>query len=133
MAVYGWRVYNAAGALLYDDSVIMSRWLGSYTIPLQASSTGLPPSGWSKLGLATYRYVISNIPFNGGVPFAYVLPTPGLALPQGTFAYNHPDIVCGANSITLTYTERGLMYPDDTTAGYIGGMTIHYGVYTSNT
>ncbi|MBV4366304.1 hypothetical protein [Erwinia phyllosphaerae] len=119
MSTYGWQVFDAAGNLLYDHSVIMSRWLGSYDIPLMS---------W---GGADWSQRISGIAFSGGTPFAYCTPIAGLIVPsQRTYAYSPPDIYCGTNYIDISYNARILSFPDDTSNSLaFGGLTVHWGVY----
>lgn len=119
MSTYGWQVFDENGKLLYDDSVIMSRWLGSYSVPLMS---------W---GGANWNYRIANIPFRGGTPFAYCVPTAGLTIPSNrTYAYSPPDIYCGSDYVDISYNTRILSFPDDTAYSLaFGGVTVHWGVY----
>lgn len=128
MSVYGWEIYDESGALLYDHSVIMSRMLGSYSVPwitTEFNATNIDAVVWS--------YTVPNIAFSGGTPYVFWLPTPGLTVPASrSFSFIPPDIDIGASSITLKYTPRMLGYADDTTyPNCIGGVTIFWGVYNS--
>ncbi|MBE5251716.1 hypothetical protein [Mixta mediterraneensis] len=119
MSEYGWQVFDANENLLYDDSVIMSKWLGSYTVPMMSC------------GGADWSQRISGIAFRDGTPFAYCVPTPGLIVPADrTFAYSPPNIYCGADYIDISYNSRILSFPDDTAYSLaFGGVTVHWGVY----
>ncbi len=119
MSTYGWQVFDDSGDLLYDDTVIMSRQLGSYDIPLMS---------W---GGDAWTYRISDIAFSGGTPFAYCVPIAGLVVPSNrTYAYSPPDIYCGSDYIDISYNSRILSFPDDLSYSLsFGGLTVCWGVY----
>lgn len=119
MSEYGWEVYDANGALLYDDTVVMSKWLGSYQIPIITQ------------GGATWSQRIGGVAFRDGTPFAYCVATPGIVVPaNNVYAYSPPNIYCGPDYIDLSYNARILSFPDDTSyPPAFGGITVHWGVY----
>ncbi|BBO63968.1 hypothetical protein SMATCC274_32310 [Serratia marcescens] len=121
---YGWQISDVKGNMVADHTVIMSRWLGSYDIGM-IQWWGNPPHYWS--------HRIENIPFNGGTPYCYTVPTPGIVMPDGWgTAYAPPDIYCGPNYIDLSYNDTIRSYPDDLGIGLLLGMlTVHWGVYNA--
>lgn len=115
---YGWQIFNESGKLVADNSVIMSRRLGTYDIPFIKGSS----SGWS-------TKITAN--FSGGTPFVHCSVIPNMTVPSdGAWAPIIPDVVISGNTITLSYNWKHFSYPDDLgTALYAGAIRVHYGVY----
>lgn len=118
MSTYGWQVFGSDGTLLYDNSVIMSRRLGTYDI------------GFVKYG-DNFSVTISNLQLNGGTPFAHCTQRSGLVVPAGfVFSSIPPDIIMTGNSITISYPRNLFSYPDDLGLPLcLGAYTVNYGVY----
>lgn len=119
MSEYGWEIYDESGRLLYDDSVVMSKWLGSYQIPIITQGGG----NWSLR--------INNIPFRDGTPFTWCVATPNIIIPDKfNYAYSPPNVYCAVDYIDISYNDRILSFPDDLGYGLaLGGITVHWGVY----
>lgn len=121
MASYGWQIFKADGSLNVDNSVIMSRRLGFYDIPL------ITDSRWSA--------VVNNVPFNNGTPFAHCEVIPGFSVPSGDYQYwapIFPNIDTGANYVRMWYDPMmWAFFQDDVGLGtfYAGMIRVHYGVY----
>lgn len=122
MADYGWQIFKPDGTLNADDSVIMSRRLGYYDIPLTTDGN--------------WNTTINNVPFNGGTPFAHVEMITGFTVPNNE-RYSYwmpifPNVECGSNYVRIWYTPNMFAYfQDDVGTGifYGGMMRVHYGVY----
>lgn len=118
MSDFGWQVFNDDGTVKYDNTVIMSRWLGSIDVPPTAT---------------TFDRTYSGINFNGGTGFAYFVPY-GYTAPSGYSAVRiFPAINVNSSAGTIRIAITGDMtdYANDDSSvpAYFGGGTVHYGVY----
>lgn len=114
---YGWRIYEPDGVTVRsDDNVIMSKRLGSYT---------MTPS------VNDYSVITIPVDFKGGIPFAWVVPTPGLPRRPGfIYIYNPPNVRCTSNSVIISFNLRIVSFPDDVNVSVLfGAVTVHWGVY----
>lgn len=114
---YGWRIYEPDGVTVRsDDSVIMSKRLGSYVMTPTNQITGP---------------IVIPVDFQGGIPFAWVVPTPGLPFISGSnYIPNPPDVRCTNNSVIIAYNLRQVSFPDDLSISVRwGAVTVHWGVY----
>lgn len=118
MSTYGWQVFGSDGALLYDNSVIMSRRLGTYDIGFVKRTDN-------------FSVTIGGLQLNGGTPFAHCTQRSGLVVPSGyVFSSIPPDIVMTSDSITISYPASLFNYPDDLGSPLcLGAYTVNYGVY----
>ncbi|TCW50776.1 hypothetical protein EDC53_102344 [Phytobacter diazotrophicus] len=113
---FGWQIFNSGGILVADNSVIMSRRLGTYTVPFLSSA-------WSTtIGLS----------LSGGTPYCHVYPVSTAQPSDGAYYTVAPDLIFSGNTLTIRYTDRHFAWPKDdsgTDKYYIGGMVVCYGVY----
>lgn len=117
MSEFGWEIYNENGVLVANNSVIMSRRLGSYSVPFVSSA-------WS---------TVIPVELNGGTPFAHVQVSGQVRPSDGAIAVAVPDIIFNGNgTMTIRYTDRHWAWPMDDVGSiklYLGGVIVNYGVY----
>lgn len=114
--LYGWRIYEPDGVTVRSDaSVIMSKRLGSYTMPV---------------GNSTAEIVIP-VDFQGGIPFAFICSQDGVARPSDSVLISAvPNVRCTSNSVIISINNRQASYPDDLGFRKVwGGFIVHWGVY----
>lgn len=113
---YGWQIFDANGALVADNSVIMSRRLGTYLMPLTRGA---------------WRITVP-VSLNGGTPFAHCVAVRPVVPPNSVWRPVVPDINFGNGIMTVSYTQWHFAFPYDDvgiSSIYLGSMRIHYGVY----
>ena len=129
MADIGLRVRSPTGYVESSVTTRLSKMLGSYTFPLYDPTFS---GGVYRAPAAANGGLVVN-DFSGGSPFYYFT----CEGQKSTYGMLVPSVTISGNSITWTWPDEVVNYHvrmeqflSQPTSNTVGGITIHYGVYS---
>lgn len=129
MADLGLRVRSESGYVETSVTTRLTKIIGSYTFPLYNPVNS--NNKWVAPPEANGGLVVND--FLGGEPFYYFTcegqkSTYGMLVPSVTISGN--SIVWTWEPDVVNYHVRMEMFPSQPTSNTVGGITLHYGVYS---